>query len=80
MIVEPNKFFSELFTAAPNIADTNVSVADSGDYVGRYGERAVNGENGTLYFRKLSRRLLLNLRNDGCCLARRSYCRWTKTP
>ena len=51
MIVEPNKFFGEPFAVAPTIvsaANTNVSPSALQHYVGRYGERTITVEDGSL--------------------------------
>ncbi|MEP6707324.1 MAG: DUF4440 domain-containing protein [Pyrinomonadaceae bacterium] len=55
MIVEPNKFFGELFAAAPAITttvNTNVSPSSLQDYVGRYDQRTISAEDGALYLQR----------------------------
>lgn len=53
MIVEPNKFFSEPFAAAPSGPTVHaVSPATMQAYVGRYGERAIFFEDGALYLQR----------------------------
>ena len=51
MIVEPNKFFGEPFGVAPTAdtaANTSISPSALQDYVGRYGERTITVEDGSL--------------------------------
>lgn len=53
MIVEPNKFFRDPFRVAPAAtANTNVSPSALQDYAGRYGERTVSSEDGSLYIQR----------------------------
>lgn len=50
MIVEPNKFFGAPFAVAPTMVATAATASPSSlqDYAGRYGERAITVEDGSL--------------------------------